>query len=138
MPGSCAKTLDVDNARRGHYKRWESLQLSTIPGKSPGDSSMNIPVIGATRLPSPSKYRVDESERVPAAILRTSNARPEDGLLIELAGARKHLFFNPPDTRACIVTCGGLCPGMNDVIRSLFLELHHNYGVKEVLGFRWG
>jgi 6-phosphofructokinase 1 len=36
------------------------------------------------------------------------------------------------------VTCGGLCPGLNNVIRSLFLELHHHYGVKEVLGFRGG
>ena len=99
---------------------------------------MNIPVLGAARLPSPLKHWVDESERVPETILRTVDARPEDGLLFELAGARKHLFFNPPDTRAGIVTCGGLCPGLNDVIRSLFLELHHAYGVKEVLGFRWG
>jgi 6-phosphofructokinase 1 len=40
--------------------------------------------------------------------------------------------------RAGIVTCGGLCPGLNDVIRSLVLELHHGYGVREVLGFRGG
>src|SRR5207247_10090466 len=48
------------------------------------------------------------------------------------------LFFEPSRTRAGIVTCGGLCPGLNDVIRSLFLELHYAYGVKEVLGFRNG
>ena len=51
---------------------------------------------------------------------------------------RAKLFFDPKATRAGIVTCGGLCPGLNDVIRSLFLELHHAYGVKEVLGFRGG
>jgi 6-phosphofructokinase 1 len=56
----------------------------------------------------------------------------------ELAGPRAKLFFNPRKTRAGIVTCGGLCPGLNDVVRSLFSELHHAYGVKEVLGFRWG
>jgi 6-phosphofructokinase 1 len=55
-----------------------------------------------------------------------------------LAGPRAQLFFDPKQTRAAIVTCGGLCPGLNDVIRSLFLELHHAYGVKEVLGFRGG
>src|SRR5215470_445855 len=99
---------------------------------------MNIPVLGAARLPSPLKHWVDESERVPATILRTVDTRPEDGLLFELAGAREHLFFHPPDTRAGIVTCGGLCPGLNDVIRSLFLELYDAYGIKEVLGFRWG
>ena len=99
---------------------------------------MNIPVLGAARLPSPLKHWVDESERIPATILRTVDAPPEDSLLFELAGAREHLFFNPPETRAGIVTCGGLCPGMNDVVRSLFLEMHHAYGVRDVLGFRWG
>ena len=59
-------------------------------------------------------------------------------VLFELAGPRARLFFDPADTRAGLVTCGGLCPGLNDVIRSLFLELHHAYGVKEVLGFRGG
>src|SRR5215813_12773308 len=97
-------------------------------------SSMNIPVLGATRFPSPLKRLkrwVDESERVPATILRSLDAPSQDSLLFESAGAREHLFFNPPETRAGIVTCGGLCPGLNDVVRSLFLEMHHAYGVKE-------
>src|SRR5215472_4832593 len=102
------------------------------------ESSMNVPVLGATHFPSPLKRWVDESERVPATILRTVDAPPEDSLLFELAGAREHLFFNPPETCAGIVTCGGLCPGLNDVIRSLFLEMHYAYGVRDVLGFRWG
>jgi 6-phosphofructokinase 1 len=102
------------------------------------DSSMNIPDLGAARFPSPLKRWVNEWERVPATILRTADAQPDAGLLFELAGARRNLFFHPPETRAGIVTCGGLCPGLNDVIRSLFFEMHHAYGVKEVLGFRWG
>ena len=61
-----------------------------------------------------------------------------DGILFEKAGPRQHLFFNPAKTKAAIVTCGGLCPGINNVIRSLFLDLYHNYGVKEVLGIRYG
>src|SRR5262245_6860491 len=99
---------------------------------------MNIPVLGAARFQSPLKRWVNESERIPDTILRTVDARPEDGLLFELAGARQHLFFDPPETRAGIVTCGGLCPGLNDVIRSIFFELRHAYGVKELFGFRWG
>jgi 6-phosphofructokinase 1 len=99
---------------------------------------MNITVLGAARNPSPLKRWVNDSERVPATIVRTSDAQPADSLLFELAGARQNLFFNPPETRAGIVTCGGLCPGLNDVIRSLFFEMRHGYGVKEVLGFRWG
>lgn len=99
---------------------------------------MNIPVLGAARFPSALRRWVDESERVPATILRTVDALSKDSLLFEVAGARKNLFFNPAETRAGIVTCGGLCPGLNDVIRSLFFEMHDAYGVKEVLGFRWG
>jgi 6-phosphofructokinase 1 len=99
---------------------------------------MNISALGAARHLSPLQRWVNDSERVPAAIVRTVDARPADGLLFELAGARQNLFFDPPETRAGIVTCGGLCPGLNDVIRSLFYEMHHAYGVKEVLGFRWG
>lgn len=99
---------------------------------------MKIPVLGATRYPSPLKRWVNDAERLPATIVHTVDARPEDGLVFELAGARENLFFSPPETRAGIVTCGGLCPGLNDVIRSLFFEMHHAYGVKEVFGFRWG
>lgn len=74
---------------------------------------------------------------VPAQIIR---GRFETGLdwEFELAGPRAKLFFDPKHTRAGIVTCGGLCPGLNNIIRSLFNELHHAYGVQEVLGFRDG
>jgi 6-phosphofructokinase 1 len=99
---------------------------------------MNIPVLGAARFQSPLKRWVSEAERIPATILRAIDAQPEDAPLFELAGARKQLFFDPPETRAGIVTCGGLCPGLNDVIRSLVFEMHEAYGIKQVLGFRWG
>src|SRR5881394_4419502 len=62
----------------------------------------------------------------------------DSGLQFELAGPRAKLFFDPRQTRAGIVTCGGLCPGLNNVIRSLFLELHYGYGIAEVIGFRGG
>ncbi len=64
---------------------------------------------------------------------------PVDGeTFFEKAGPRQKIFFDPRKTRAAIVTCGGLCPGLNNVIRSAFLELHHNYGAREVLGIRHG
>jgi 6-phosphofructokinase 1 len=56
----------------------------------------------------------------------------------ERAGARPKIFFDPKVTRAAIVTCGGLCPGLNNVVRSMVLELHHKYGVRDVIGFRYG
>jgi 6-phosphofructokinase 1 len=99
---------------------------------------MNIPVLGGARHSSPLKSWVSDSDRLPASIVRTADGPPSDDHLFELAGPRESLFFDPTETRAGIVTCGGLCPGLNDVIRSLFLEMHEAYGVKEVLGFRWG
>ncbi len=62
----------------------------------------------------------------------------EEELLFEKAGARERIFFDPAKTRAAVVTCGGISPGLNDVIRSLYLELNKNYGVGEVLGIRYG
>jgi len=59
-------------------------------------------------------------------------------LSFERAGARETLFFDPTKTRAAVVTCGGLCPGINNVIRSLVLEMTHNYGVQQILGIRFG
>ena len=57
---------------------------------------------------------------------------------MEAAGPRKRIFFEPSRLRAGIVTCGGLCPGLNNVIRAIVLSLYHHYGVKTVYGFRYG
>ena len=59
-------------------------------------------------------------------------------LAFERAGARENLYFDPAQTKAAIVTCGGLCPGINNVIRSLVLELTYNYSVPNILGIRYG
>lgn len=56
----------------------------------------------------------------------------------DMAGPREKIFFDPSTLSCGIVTCGGLCPGLNDVIRSLVLSLHYHYGVKKVHGFRYG
>lgn len=56
----------------------------------------------------------------------------------EVAGPREKLFFNPAEVRAAIVTCGGLCPGLNTVIRSLVMQLWHRYGCNHVEGIRGG
>ncbi|MCU1620404.1 MAG: 6-phosphofructokinase, partial [Modestobacter sp.] len=56
----------------------------------------------------------------------------------EPGGPRRLLFFEPPRTRVGIVTCGGLCPGLNNVVRGLVMELHGHYGVTSVTGFRNG
>ncbi len=57
---------------------------------------------------------------------------------MELAGPRAKIFFEPSELRCGIVTCGGICPGINDVIRSVVLCLRYHYGVERVFGFRFG
>lgn len=64
----------------------------------------------------------------------------QDGqpLSVELAGPRNKIFFDPDRTKAAIVTCGGLCPGINDVIRSITMTLFYRYGVKDIVGIKYG
>jgi 6-phosphofructokinase 1 len=56
----------------------------------------------------------------------------------EMAGPREKIYFDPSKLKCGIVTCGGLCPGLNDVIRAIVFSLHHHYGVRTVFGFRYG
>jgi 6-phosphofructokinase 1 len=95
---------------------------------------MNTPTLGESRFSSKLSHTVSDDICIPERI----EIGAEPGLQFELAGPRAQLFFDAKKTRAAIVTCGGLCPGLNNVIRSLFLELHYGYGVAEVLGFRGG
>lgn len=67
-----------------------------------------------------------------------SRSSVTDALSFECAGPREKLYFDPSTTTAAIVSCGGLCPGINNVIRALVLELHHDYRIRDILGFRFG
>jgi 6-phosphofructokinase 1 len=95
---------------------------------------METPTLGEATFTSTRTHTISEDARIPERI----EIGADSGLQFELAGPRAKLFFDAKQTRAGIVTCGGLCPGLNNVIRSLFLELHYGYGVSEVLGFVGG
>lgn len=56
----------------------------------------------------------------------------------EKAGPHEHIFFNPLQTKVAIVSCGGLCPGINNVIRSLVNQLHYRYQVTKIIGIQYG
>ena len=96
---------------------------------------MNITTLGEPLFDSPLSSHVSDKARVLFNVVIDPDAPPTEELLLEVAGPREKIFFDPKKTRAGIVTCGGLCPGLNNVIRSLVLELHHGYGVREILGF---
>ncbi|MBL8718082.1 MAG: ATP-dependent 6-phosphofructokinase [Myxococcales bacterium] len=119
-----------------------------LPQLSLRASDLNVRTLGARTFPSPlglSTVRGDEvadyvpdDARITWQIETRAGARLETPVLFEKAGPRETIFFDPKDTRVGIVTCGGLCPGINNVIRSIVLELTHKYRVQSVLGFRYG
>jgi 6-phosphofructokinase 1 len=105
-----------------------------------------IPTLGPCHFPSPLRQRderfVDESHRVLAyadtAVLRPLLETGQPLPSFERAGPRERLFFNPAMLTCGIVTCGGICPGLNDIIRAIVLTLTYAYGVRHILGFRYG
>jgi 6-phosphofructokinase 1 len=64
--------------------------------------------------------------------------RGDEPLCFEAAGPRRKIFFRPEDTTCAIVTCGGLCPGLNDVIRSIVMQAYYRYKVPRILGIPYG
>ena len=62
----------------------------------------------------------------------------DEPICLEKAGPRQNIFFDAKNTTAAIVTCGGLCPGINNVIRGLVMALHYFYGVKKIIGIPYG
>jgi len=58
--------------------------------------------------------------------------------VIEMAGPREMIYFSPANVHAGIVTCGGLCPGLNDVIRAVVRCLWYRYGVRRISGIQYG
>jgi 6-phosphofructokinase 1 len=111
---------------------------------SSADLDFTITRLGECRIPSPmstNQFVTDKDhvlyhqnlEEI-KKFLASGNEPPR----FEMAGPREKLFFDPSKLKCGIVTCGGLCPGVNDVIRAIILGLFYHYGVKTVFGFRYG
>jgi 6-phosphofructokinase 1 len=106
---------------------------------------LSIETLGPARWDSPLAPRgyrfIEDDERVlvyahSASLKAFQN--PANVPMFERAGPRRKIFFDPAKLNCGIVTCGGLCPGLNDVIRTITLSLIGQYGVKNVFGFRYG
>jgi 6-phosphofructokinase 1 len=107
-----------------------------------GPCRIDSPLTALLRNQGTTQHYVDETDRVllddTVAMVRTRGVPLESLPGFEPGGPRRKIFFDPSKTRVGIVTCGGLCPGLNDVIRALVLELTAHYGVRQVVGFRNG
>ncbi len=104
-------------------------------------SATAVTTLGSALVPSPLRPPtgfVPDTARVRYQVEVGTGADLADDIFFVKAGPRQRLLFDPARTTAAIVTCGGISPGLNNVIRSAFLELHFNYGVRRVLGLRYG
>lgn len=103
----------------------------------------DIPILGKAKIPSPLKRCIflDDQERTLVNLAEEDmDSSVENSVYqeFEKAGPRAFTYFDPSKTKCAIVTCGGLCPGLNDVIRSIVLEAHYLYKVPSVLGIKFG
>ncbi|PIE71956.1 MAG: diphosphate--fructose-6-phosphate 1-phosphotransferase [Deltaproteobacteria bacterium] len=110
-----------------------------------------ISTIGTPRITSPLSTQepassrqpfIPETERVlidahPGRLMERLDAG-KPLLSFETAGPREYIYFDPSKLNCALVTCGGLCPGLNDIIRSVVLELYFRYGVTHIHGIRYG
>ncbi len=132
----------------GIAARRAKRQMITVAG----GPDLSIKTLGPARIGSPlaalldtrqtTEHYVDEGDRVllddTLSMVRARGGSVGELPSFEPAGPRRKIFFDPSKTRAGIVTCGGLCPGLNDVIRGLVRNLTNHYGVRRVVGFRNG
>ena len=114
--------------------------------------NFQVPSLGECRVTSPLQLSnvegdkifnfINEEERVLHDIRYQSylkaQATGQDPVSFEKAGPREKIFFDPSKTKAAIVTCGGLCPGINNVIRSLVMGLCYRYNVTNIVGVKYG
>ena len=108
----------------------------------PSQRELIVPNLGPCQIESPLKAKgrhfLDERVRVRFENEVGGDESAAEPLSFEKGGPREKIFFDPDRATAAFVTCGGLSPGLNNVIRSGFLELTHNYGVRRILGIRNG
>ena len=116
------------------------VEAAQLHVKSLGECRIESPLGALVARQGTTEHYVDETDRVllddTVAMLAARNGGELPSF--EPGGPRRRIFFDPSKIRVGIVTCGGLCPGLNDVIRGLVLELTTHYGVSRILGFRNG
>jgi 6-phosphofructokinase 1 len=117
--------------------KYEDFLVQTL-----GNNNVITPLKQSQREDSPVYKFVEDNDRILYDVsLDYFNKFRETGEMpvsFEKAGPKEKIYFEPAKTKVGIVTCGGLCPGQNNVIRSLVNQLHYRYGISNVLGFKYG
>ena len=110
----------------------------------PDTYKLDVDSLGECKINSPIRNRefVDPSERILATenanLLQSVTERIGRTPSFERAGPHRKIFHDPAWSRVGIVTAGGLCPGLNNVIKGLVEILSFDYGIKNIFGIRYG
>ncbi|MDR1317570.1 MAG: ATP-dependent 6-phosphofructokinase [Spirochaetales bacterium] len=109
------------------------------------------PSLGECKIPSPIRLSTIQGDMIAnyvsdeEAIQYTISVDQKNPInnfsasqLLQVAGPRQKIYFSPGHVHAAILTCGGLCPGLNDVIRSIVRCLVYNYNVHRISGIKYG
>ena len=115
-------------------------------------ADLSVRTLGRCRFPSPFSTRLADKQTTPHYVHEDDRVMLDDTISViaaknlplaglpsfETAGPRRKIYFDPPETTVGVVTCGGLCPGLNNVISGVVQELTVHYHVERILGFRNG
>lgn len=106
-----------------------------------GEAKIDSPLIKAGNLRKELDF-ISDKNKIVIDILQNNLIKMiregKEPPAFEIAGQREKIYFDPSKLKCAIVTCGGLCPGLNDVIRAMVLGLFYGYGVKNIYGIRYG
>ena len=113
--------------------------------------NFQVPSLGEAKIPTPIQMSRTYGDRIVNYVrdnefilydveVERGEVLPEcdESYCLQKSGPREKIYFNPGHVHAGIVTCGGLCPGLNNVIRSIVRTLWYQYGVKRITGIRNG
>lgn len=117
--------------------KYEDFLVSSL-----GKGNVISPLKASQRPDSPVYKFVEDDERILYDItvdnFHKCKETGEIPVSFEKAGPKETIFFEPAKTKVGIVTCGGICPGLNNVIRSIVNQLYYRYGISRILGIRYG
>ena len=121
----------------------EAAMTKKLPPVADGGLRIDTAIdeLGPRKLDSGLPHTLfDDGRRIELYLDREHAEELQTSMLVkfEAAGPRRKLYFDSSRAKCAIVTCGGLCPGINDVIRALVMEAHHQYRVPAILGIRYG
>ncbi|MBU1343565.1 MAG: ATP-dependent 6-phosphofructokinase, partial [Proteobacteria bacterium] len=104
-----------------------------------GEAKICSPLKRHTKPGEPEKRFVSDKARIIVDVQTDRlEANLKKAISFDQAGPREKIYFDPSKVKCAIVTCGGLCPGLNDIIRSIVLELYHIYNVRTIYGIKHG